>query len=234
MNPETKLILLAEDEEHLGEGICLNLEAEGHRVLWARDGEEALDLWRENRVDLLILDVMLPKKSGFAICESVRAAGDRTPILFLTAKTRAEDRIRGLELGADDYLGKPFHLKELLLRIEGMFRRQSWNRAAEGGNSVLRFGPNAIDFTSYEAVGADGERFALTQKECLLLKLLAESCGQVVSRDEILDKVWGVHSFPTPRTVDNFIARLRRRFEPDPAAPRYIHTLRGVGYRFTP
>ena len=231
---EHRIILIAEDEEHLGEGICLNLEAEGYRVLWARDGDEALDLWRENRVDLLILDVMLPKKSGFEVCEGVRASGSRTPILFLTAKTRAEDRIHGLELGADDYLGKPFHLKELLLRIEAMFRRQEWSRGSDGSSSVLKFGPNTIDFNRYEGVSADGERFELTQKECLLLKLLAEHSGQVVSRDEILDKVWGVHNFPTPRTVDNFIARLRRRFEANAAEPRYIHTLRGVGYRFTP
>jgi two-component system, OmpR family, alkaline phosphatase synthesis response regulator PhoP len=234
MTEGQKLILLAEDEENLGEGICMNLEAEGYRVMWARDGDEALDLWRENRVDLLVLDVMMPKKSGFAVCEHIRAAGDRTPVLFLTARTRAEDRIHGLEIGADDYIGKPFHLKELLLRIEGMFRRRQWYGASEGVSSVLRFGPNTIDFTRYEAVGIDGERFALTQKECLLLKLLAEHSGQVVSRDEILDKVWGLNSFPTPRTVDNFIARLRRRFEVEPAEPRYIHTLRGVGYRFTP
>ena len=231
---EQKLILLAEDEAHLGEGICLNLEAEGYKVLWARDGDEALDLWRENRCDLMVLDVMLPKRSGFEVCEHVRASGERTPILFLTAKTRAEDRIKGLELGADDYLGKPFHLKELLLRIEGMFRRRAWYGAPEGVAGTLEFGDNRIDFARFEAVGFDGERFSLTQKECLLLKLLAEHSNQVVSRDEILDKVWGTHSFPTPRTVDNFIARLRRRFEPDPAVPRYIHTLRGVGYRFTP
>jgi two-component system, OmpR family, alkaline phosphatase synthesis response regulator PhoP len=229
-----RLILLAEDEEHLGEAISMNLEAEGYRVLWARDGDEALDLWREGGCDLLILDVMLPKRSGFDVCERIRAAGDRTPVLFLTAKARAEDRIRGLELGADDYLGKPFHLKELLLRIEALFRRQDWSRKPEPAAGVFHFGPNSIDFGRFEAVGLDGESFRLTQKECLLLKLLAERQGEVVSRDEILDKVWGVNSYPTPRTVDNFIARLRRRFEPDPAEPRYIHTLRGVGYRFTP
>lgn len=234
MSLDTKLILLAEDEAHLGEGICMNLEAEGYRVLWAKDGDEALDFWRENRVDLVVLDVMMPKRSGLEVCERIRAAGDRTPIVILTAKTRAEERIRGLELGADDYIGKPFHLKELLLRIEGLFRRQSWYGPGAGAASLLQFGPNTIDFGRYEAVGADGERFALTQKECLLLRLLAEHSGQVVSRDEILDKVWGMQSFPTPRTVDNFIARLRRRFEPDAAQPRYIHTLRGVGYRFTP
>ncbi len=228
------LILLAEDEEHIGEAVCLNLEAEGYRVLWAKDGDEALEFWREDRPELLILDVMMPGKSGYEVCQRIRATGDRTPILFLTVKARAEDRIRGLELGADDYLAKPFHLKELLLRVEGMLRRRAWYADQTGAGAILEFGANRVDFGRFEAVGVDGKATRLTQKECLLLKLLAERSGDVVSRDEILDRVWGRDSFPTPRTIDNFIARLRRRFEVDPARPRFIHTLRGVGYQFTP
>jgi two-component system alkaline phosphatase synthesis response regulator PhoP len=227
-------VLVVEDELHLAEGIRANLEAEGYAVEVVGDGEAALERWRDGEIDLIVLDVMLPLRDGFSVCEEIRRGGGRVPILFLTAKNTEDDRVRGLEAGGDDYLGKPFNLRELLLRVRGMVRRQAWYGALPPTGDTLRIGEKTVDFRSYLVEDEAGERVLLAQKEIMILKVLAERAGEVVSREEILDRVWGYDVFPSTRTVDNFIVRLRRRFESDPAEPRYFHTVRGVGYRFTP
>ena len=229
---EAARVLLIEDEENLAAGIRFNLEAEGLDVDWIRDGEEAFERIRDPRYQLVILDVMLPGVDGFTLCEEARRGGVDTPVLFLTAKAAVDDRIRGLEAGGDDYLAKPFHLTELLLRVQAILRRRAWGRA-ETSPDVVRFGDNHFDFTAFAGASWDGKNQQLTQKEAMILKTLAEREGEVVSREDILDRVWGYEAFPSSRTIDNFVLRLRKRFEPDPERPRHFHTVRGVGYRFT-
>lgn len=228
----TAKILIVEDEEHLAEGIRLNFEAEGWRSGIARDGEEALDLWRRDSYDLIVLDVMLPKLDGLSVCRTIREAGDRVPVLFLTARNTSEDRIQGLELGADDYLGKPFHLKELLLRVRGMLERQSRYDSPSAKGDELPIGGSTVNLSTYELTDTEGRVTVLRQKEVVLLKLLSEREGEVITRDEILDYVWGYDVFPSTRTVDNLIVQLRKLLEPHPHEPIYLHTIRGVGYRF--
>ena len=229
---EPRAILVADDEENLARGIAENLLAEGYRVTTVGDGIAALEEILRGAYDLVVLDVMMPGLDGFAVCEEARRQGIVTPILFLTAKSGVDDRIRGLEAGGDDYLPKPFHLRELLLRVRVILRRWSWY--AEGADdSKLVFGGNEVDFRTFRARAFDGAIHQLTQKEAMILKALAERQGEVVSRDELLEKAWGYELYPSSRTVDNFILRLRKRFEPDPERPRFFHTMRGVGYRFT-
>lgn len=224
-------LLLVEDERNIAESLLFNLEGE-FQTDWAATGEEALIKWQEATYDLIILDVMLPKLSGYDVCETIRRKDTRTPILFLTAKNQPQDRVDGLKLGADDYLGKPFSLDEFLLRVRALLRRAA--RQADGAPSEDRyvFGRNTIDFRNYEAQTAAG-LIQLTKKECLLMKLLIDNAGQVVTREEILSKVWGYDTLPSTRTIDNFIVRLRGYFEPNPKAPVFIHSIRGVGYKFT-
>jgi DNA-binding response OmpR family regulator len=229
---EPRAILVADDEENLARGIAENLLAEGYRVTTVGDGIAALEEILRGGYDLVVLDVMMPGLDGFAVCAEARRQGIVTPILFLTAKSGVDDRIRGLEAGGDDYLPKPFHLRELLLRVRVILRRWSWY--AEGpDDSKLAFGGNEVDFRTFRARAFDGAIHQLTQKEAMILKALAERQGEVVSRDELLEKAWGYELYPSSRTVDNFILRLRKRFEPDPERPRFFHTMRGVGYRFT-
>jgi two-component system alkaline phosphatase synthesis response regulator PhoP len=229
---ETRAILVADDETNLARGIAENLLAEGYRVTTVGDGIAALEEILRGAYDLVLLDVMMPGLDGFAVCEEARRQGIVTPILFLTARSGVDDRIRGLEAGGDDYLPKPFHLKELLLRVRVILRRWSWY--AEGADeSKLAFGGNEVDFRTFRARAFDGATHQLTQKEAMILKALSERQGEVVSRDELLEKAWGYELYPSSRTVDNFILRLRKRFEPDPEKPRFFHTMRGVGYRFT-
>lgn len=235
MSAQIPSILIVEDEQHLAAGISENLAADGFRTTVARDGKVALDRARRGSYDLIILDVMLPGLDGFSICEQLRAEGNRVPILFLTAKGNIIDRIRGLELGGDDYLAKPFHLKELLLRVRAILRREPV-RAADRPPALsnLQFGVGCeVNFATFEAVGPGG-KVTLTQKEGALLRMLVEEQGRVVARNEILDRVWGRDAFPTTRTVDNFIVRFRKVFETDPDEPKHFITVRGVGYRFTP
>ena len=234
MSEPNARILVVEDEKHLAEGIRENLEVEGYGVAVALDGPAGLEAARRGRFDLILLDVMLPGMDGFTVCETLRDEDDSTPVLFLTARSAPSDRIRGLEAGGDDYLAKPFHLRELLLRVSAILRRRTWYAALPDQGAVLRFGENEVDFRTYSARGWDGVEHMLTQKEAMILKALTEEPGHVVSREEILEKVWGYDVFPSTRTIDNFIVRLRKRFEPDPESPRFIHTVRGVGYRFTP
>ena len=226
-------LVVVEDEAHLAEVISDNLRLEGWDVSLAGDGAAALRLVRQQRPDLVLLDVMLPELDGFAVCQTLRAEGNQVPILFLTAKSGMGDRLRGLELGGDDYLGKPFDLRELIARVRAILRRAEWLRSPSAAGDVLRLGPATVDFRTYEARIGE-RRLQLSPKEVLILRCLAERPGEVVSRNEILDRVWGYDAFPTTRTIDNFIVRLRRLLEPDARNPRFIHTVRGTGYRLTP
>jgi len=228
-----KRILIVEDEENIADGLKLNLDMAGYETVVAGDGFTALDLWRQGNFDLILLDIMLPGKDGLDICRTIRKEAGRIPILFLTARDREDDRIAGLLAGGDDYLVKPFNLKELLLRVGAIFRRQTWYSSEEISTNRFEFGPFWVDFASYQAQGTSGT-ISLSQKECMIMKFLAEHANEVVPRDMILDAVWGYNVYPTNRTVDNFIARLRKIFETDPAKPVYIHTIRGAGYKFTP
>jgi len=173
----------------------------------------------------------MPNMDGLELCAQIRREGLQTPVLFLTVKGDVADRVRGFEAGGDDYLAKPFHLKELLLRVAAILRRSNWYQSSD---AKLQFGGNTIDFKTYEARAWDGSEHALTHKEAMILKALSERAGEIVTREEILDRVWGYEVFPSTRTIDNFIVRLRKRFERDPEAPAHFHTVRGVGYRFTP
>jgi two-component system, OmpR family, alkaline phosphatase synthesis response regulator PhoP len=233
VSPATGRVLLVEDEVNLARGIRENLEAEGYAVDVATDGQAALNRIRQEEFSLVILDVMLPKMDGYTVCETARREGRDTPILFLTAKAGGHDRIRGLEAGGDDYLSKPFQLRELLLRVAAIIRRRTRYDAMTALEPVVRFGENEFDFRSFRGRSWDGAGQLLTQKEAMILKLLASREGQVVWRDEILEKVWGDDVLPSSRTIDNFVLRLRKRFEPDPEHPAHFHTIRGIGYRFT-
>lgn len=225
-----KRILLVEDEKHLAETIKLNLEIEGFHPIVVHDGLTAITKFKEQRFDLVILDIMIPNIDGIAVCENIRLHDANVPVLFLSAKNAAEDRILGLKKGGDDYLTKPFNLEELMLRIKKLLERNSDSGAKASLNSY-EFGDNRVNFVSYEAVGNKG-KFSLTKKEALLLKLLIENKNEVVSREKILQTVWGYSVYPSTRTIDNFILAFRKYFEPDPKNPMYFKSLRGVGYKF--
>ena len=232
-------ILLVEDEQHLADGLRFNLEAEGHEVTVARDGETATKLVLEERrpVDVVILDVMLPGKDGFAVASELRAAHEFVPILMLTARGRPEDVLRGFEHGADDYLPKPFELSILIARVKGLLRRRQWNErdplAPPTPADTYSFAGRTLDFAAME-VRARGEEFQLTQMECDLLRYLVSRDGQAVSRGEILAQVWGLHEQTDTRAIDNFVVRLRRYLEDRPSSPKFLLTVRGVGYKFVP
>ena len=234
MSSAAPRLLVVEDDPHLAAGVLENLRAEGYEVSRAADGEQALAWLRDGSCALIVLDVMLPGMDGFAVCRALRAAGNSTPVLFLTARGDPADRVRGLEAGGDDYLAKPFHLQEFLLRVRAILRRWDWYRAASDtpATAVLAFGGNEVDFRAFRARTWNGETQELTEKEAMILKVLAEHGGEIVSREDLLEKVWGYDVFPSTRTVDNFILRLRKRFERDPARPRHFLTVWGVGYRF--
>jgi len=227
-------ILVVEDDPHLAAGVIENLRAEGYEVSSAADGEQALGWLRAGSCALIVLDVMLPGIDGFAVCRTLREQGNNTPVLFLTARGDPADRVRGLESGGDDYLAKPFHLQELLLRVRAIIRRRDWYHSVSdtAATAVLAFGGNEVDFRAFRARSWNGESQELTEKEAMILKVLAEHGGEIVSREDLLEKVWGYDVFPSTRTVDNFILRLRKRFERDPADPKHFLTVWGVGYRF--
>jgi two-component system alkaline phosphatase synthesis response regulator PhoP len=226
-------ILIVEDEKHLAEALAHNLKFEGYETVMVGDGEAATQKLAAEDFDLVVLDVMLPGISGFDVCARLREAGNRVPVLFLTARNTDADRIAGLRHGGDDYMTKPFLLEELVLRIKGILRRQDWYQTPVAERGIFKFGDNEVNFRTFRARGPHGE-VDLTEKECMLLKLLVERQNQVVSRDLILERVWGYKYGSSSRTIDNFIVRLRRYFEPDPRHPSYIHSVRGVGYRLTP
>ena len=228
---EASKILLVEDDPHLAKGLLFNLEREGYEVLLVDNGLSALDQLREKDFDLIILDLMLPKMGGLEVARTIRETNTRFPILMLTAKSSRKDREIGLEAGADDYLTKPFHLPELLLRVKGILRRSEWYKEPVHDQEIFRFEKMWINFGTGKANGIDGE-FYLTTKEALVMKLLVEKKGGVVHREELLEKVWGYDPQTETRTVDNFISRLRKYFEKTPQEPVYIITVRENGYKF--
>ena len=222
-------ILVVEDDAHLADGLRINLELEGYEPLLAGSAEEGIELWKRGGLDLILLDVMLPGMDGFGMCRLIRREGDRIPILFLTARSAGQDRIRGLDEGGDDYINKPFELQELLARIKSIFRRQDWFRGQESPQT-LQIGRAEVNLRAYRAVTPDGQ-VDLKEKEVMILRLLREHEGEPVDRETILDRVWGFGAYPTTRTVDNFILALRKVIETDPKQPRHILTVHGVGYR---
>jgi len=225
-------ILLVEDEESLAAGLEFNLIEEGYAVSRAGDGREALRKFAENTFDLIILDIMLPFVDGFDVAKEMRQTDPQLPILMLTARTQAEDRVRGLELGADDYLVKPFNLDELLARIKGMLRRKAWYRQISSEAPELQVGACTVNFDTLHCF-SDTAEFTLTPREAMLLRYLVDHAGTIVSRKELLEHVWDIHVDIDTRTVDNFIARLRKYFEPDPKKPVFIKSVRSAGYVFT-
>jgi two-component system alkaline phosphatase synthesis response regulator PhoP len=230
-------ILLVEDEEAIAQGLLVNFRRKGWLPTLAGDGEEGLDAARKGRFDLVVLDVRLPIIDGFEVCQRLRASGDLTPILMLTAKNQPDDVVYGLKLGADDYVTKPFDLAELLARIEGLLRRSGWARAASestiepGPNERFVFGEFWVDFGSWQAATRGGI-IELSRKEIAVMRVFANRPGQVVSRRELLAEVWGLPDHPNTRVVDNVILSLRKAFEESSLRPRHIHNVRGVGYRF--
>jgi len=226
--PDSARILIAEDEFTMRNVLSDLLVSQGHRVIIATDGEEALAKAAEEKPDLILLDVMMPKVDGFSACAQIRRSGAKVPILMLTARSQIGDRVSGLDAGADDYLAKPFSRAELLARVRALLRRGELR--SEGTPDTLQLGDSEVDFNQMKA--RRGKRdLHLTPKEFAMLRLLAEAAGGVVTREEFLDTVWGYGSFPTTRTVDNHIAKLRAKIEPNPVEPRFILTVFGAGYQ---
>lgn len=221
-----KRICLVEDEESLVEMIALNLELEGYMLTHFANGSDAFaDLENGSSYDLYILDVMLPGMDGVTLCKNIRK-NSNVPVLFLSAKGTTVDRIEGLKAGGNDYLPKPFDLEELILRVQVL------TQGVQEELSELMIGENTVNLKTYEVTNTEGETIGLSKKEVAMLKLFYEREGEVVSRTEILDKIWGKDQFPTTRTIDNFILNLRKKFEENPREPRYFHSVRGVGYKF--
>ncbi len=216
-----------EDEELIRKSLVMNLQLEGFRVVTGNDGEQAIELVRDAKPDLIIMDVMMPRKDGLQACRELRTAGISTPIILLTARSSEVDKVLGLDLGADDYLAKPFGMLELLARVRALLRRIQKTSAVD----QVTFSNVIIDFKAYRAV-RDEQPIDLSAREYRLLRYLISKQGAVVTRDELLDEVWGYNSYPTTRTVDNHIARLRQKIENDIDEPQHILTVHGVGYKF--
>ncbi|MFT3678444.1 MAG: response regulator transcription factor [Chitinophagaceae bacterium] len=228
-----KSILLVEDEENLHEALKLNLELEGYDVTSAFDGVSALNAVRDEYFDLIVLDVMLPEMDGISVAETIRISNNEVPILILSAKNSSADRVLGLKKGADDYLTKPFNLEELLLRVHKLIdKNKRLQDRSTVGNSYT-FGDNIINFKAQEATTRSNGKIQLSKKETMLLKLLIENKNEVVPREKILQAVWGYNVYPTTRTIDNFILNFRKYFEEDSRNPRYFHSVRGVGYKYS-
>jgi len=226
-------ILLVEDEENLHEALKLNLELEGYEVTSAFDGAAALKAVENEYFDLIILDVMLPEMDGISVTETVRISNNEVPILILSAKNSSADRVLGLKKGADDYLTKPFNLEELLLRVHKLINKNKKLLDKSSIGDIYTFGNNTIDFKAQEAIGFNSEKIQLSKKETMLLKLLIENKNEVVPREKILQAVWGYNVYPTTRTIDNFILNFRKYFEEDSRNPKYFHSVRGVGYKYS-
>lgn len=223
-------ILIVEDEAALAEGLKDNFEIEGYDVMLAYDGEEGLTKALNESPDIIILDVMMPKKSGFDVCKELRSKGDQTPIIMLTARTEEVDRVLGLELGADDYVPKPFSTRELLARVKAVLRRSPQRKGKD--STIVDFGKIKVDFEHYLAYDAQDNPIDMTYKEFEILKFFLNNKGRTISRDELLDKVWGYEIYPTSRTVDNHIVKLRKKIEQDPENPKHILTVYGIGYKY--
>jgi two-component system alkaline phosphatase synthesis response regulator PhoP len=226
-------VLIVEDDPGLADGIRENLRLEGYDTELAMDGRVGLDLATSGDFDLIVLDVMLPSMDGFEVCSRLRKAGRDVPVLFLSARGDPTDRIQGLEAGGDDYLPKPFQLKELLLRVAAIIRRRRGAETPTEDDVRVAFAENEVDFRTYRGRSWDGREHELTQKEAEILRTLCGKEGEVVSREEILEKVWGYEVYPSSRTLETFIGRLRKRFERDGERPAHFHTAPGIGWRFT-
>ena len=222
-------LLLLEDELNVGSTLQDRLSHEGFELVWAKNVSEARSALQDGRFQLALLDVNLPDGNGFDVARLIRDTHPKTAVVFLTAAGSPDDRIHGLELGAEDYIVKPFHFKELLLRIQNVLKRASFVESSKSPDAPIQIGHARVSFSEYQLT-IEGARYPLSHKECTLLKLLFEKRGQVVSRDEILNLVWSEDEYPTPRTIDNFILRLRKFIEPDPENPVHIRSVRGVGY----
>jgi two-component system alkaline phosphatase synthesis response regulator PhoP len=234
MSQEVKAnILLAEDEENLHEALKLNLEMEGYTVTSAFDGNEALKAIGNEYFDLIIMDIMMPEVDGISVLETIRVNANEVPVLILSAKNSSADRVLGLKKGADDYLTKPFNLEELLLRVSKLIEKNQKIQVKESVGDHYSFGNNTIDFKAQTATSFNGLAIELSKKEVMLLKLLIENKGEVITREKILQVVWGYNVYPTTRTIDNFILNFRKYFEEDSRNPRHFHSVRGVGYKYT-
>ena len=232
-------ILVVEDETHLAEGLKLNLELKGYDVMIAGDGHSALEKWREWQPDLIVLDIMLPGIDGLSVLRNIRLEDERITILILSARGDPDDRVKGFSYGVDDYLAKPFNLDEFLLRVERLLTRGGWSQTGSdlNGNSIAslpriyQFGDNRIDFQTLEAHGPFG-KISLTEQEARLLRLFIANRGRPLSRRKLVEIAWGYARGTTTRTVDNFIVRFRKYFEPNPKKPVFFKSLRSVGYVF--
>lgn len=235
MNEPKPKLLLVEDEDHLAAGLKLNFELEGFEVDIARTGREAGALLLHPDYDIMVLDVMLPDISGLTLCRSIRDSGNTTPVLMLTAKASLDDRVEGLNAGADDYLTKPFELEELLARVRSMLRRAEWEKREESRpvTPSVRLGAATVDFERHTAE-RDGRPLHLTKLEFDLLRYFLENPERVLSREELQQEVWKLRDYPNRRMVDNFIMRLRRHFEKHPQSPKLFVSVRGAGYKFVP
>ena len=229
--PERAPILLVEDEPHIAQGLIYNLQEEGYQVTHVESGEAALKHLDEQNCALVILDLMLPGIDGLEVCRRLRKRGNQVPILMLTARSEEQDRVAGLSEGADDYLAKPFNLKEFLLRVAGLLRRTNWQQMLAQSN-IVQFGGNRIDLSNHQAETTKGV-LQLTNLEIKMLRQFFAKEGKLITRGELLKSVWGMAPDTETRTLDNFIVRLRKYFEQDPAKPRHFLTVRGRGYRFS-
>ncbi|ULQ56130.1 response regulator transcription factor [Flavihumibacter rivuli] len=233
MSTNQPSILLVEDEENLHESLKLNLELEGYQVTSAWNGLEAVKAVQNEYFDLIVLDIMLPEMDGLTVMETIRIQNNEVPILILSARNTSADRVLGLKKGADDYLTKPFNLEELMLRVSKLIEKNKKLQDKETIGDTYTFGNNKVDFKAQEATTKNGEKIQLSKKEAMLLKLLIENKNEVVTREKILQAVWGYNVYPTTRTIDNFILNFRKYFEEDSRNPRYFHSVRGVGYKYS-
>jgi two-component system alkaline phosphatase synthesis response regulator PhoP len=225
-------ILLVEDEANLHETLKMNLELEGFQVTSAFDGIQAMKAVGNEYFDLIIMDVMIPEVDGFSVTQNIRLSNAEVPILILSAKDSSADRVMGLKKGADDYLTKPFNLEELLLRVQKLIHKNKRLQDKSSVGDTYLFGGNTVDFKAQQATTHGGEKIDLSKKEAMLLKLLIENKNEVVTREKILQSVWGYNVYPTTRTIDNFILSFRKYFEEDSRNPKYFHSVRGVGYKY--
>ena len=233
MKESKSTILIVEDEENLHEALRLNLEMDGYEVSSAFDGTEALRKVSNEYFDLIIMDIMLPEIDGISVTERIRVNNNEVPILMLSARNRSEDKVLGLKKGADDYITKPFNLEELLIRVSKLIQKNKKIQVKDTIGDIYDFGNNKIDFRAQDAITWNGQKVELSKKEVMLLKLLIENKNDVVTREKILQVVWGYNVYPTTRTIDNFILSFRKYFEEDSRNPRYFHSVRGVGYKYT-
>jgi len=231
---ETKAsLLVVEDEESLRDALKLNLELEGYEVTTADNGPAVIKMVKNEHFDLIILDIMLPDMDGITVCETIRMQHNDVPIMFLSARNTGADRVEGLKKGGDDYMTKPFNLEELLLRVDKLIVKDKKIKAPQSISDIYEFDGCKIDFAAHECMDINSKPQELSKKEAALLKLLVEHEGQVVSREHILQVVWGYNVYPTTRTIDNFILNFRKYFEKDSRNPKHFHSVRGIGYKFT-